>query len=547
MGQKDFQQILGRLDQHDALFAKHESRISKLESPAIITPPIPKTTWVVRPQGGGPYGTGDGKTYANAFEGLENISFGEGSGQIPPVGHEIYVAGAHLLHQTNKASNLGVINAPEGTPENRNVWRGDDGGEPGIIYGGHKIAYEPFIVDQSGVYKFTSKFNYARDNFLEILGGTAVNAEQLFAVATLEECYSTAGTIFGSPGFGVNHTIYVHLSDGSDPTGKLIGSAQGYDLVFDGPGGALAGTGHGLRYSDFCGLDFRILRKLSAARVSPSNLRFENCGFSYGTGDLFGIHGTSSINDLPPSENLEWVDCFFRWAGNGIYFYGNRSTVTNWKIVSCVFEDMARRLGDANTDGHGVGVQGSQNGLLKLGTFKRCTRPVVFWLGANQEYMRNIIIEQNKVSEYNGQPAGGVLPVGISISGGVDNFGDKSGIVIQRNVIDDYPIGIKTQSEYPTLVEDNITNRCNTGYFSSRNSGGIGTDVKLRRNKFLETKDRQIDWRTRCTSCKLDSDFNTFTGVDNWRHGPTDQDFAAWKRNTTPAGSTFDSHSTYSS
>jgi len=162
--------------------------------------------WFVRPAGGS-YGTEDGSSYANSWDGLKSVVWGPGG--VEP-GDNLYVCGLHVHDMVSKSytisqADIGPISS--GTAGNRIIIRGDYPGDQGIVWGAHKISYEAWQSEGSNTYS-VDYVGGGRDWYFEDI--TAESWVLLDVASDVGDCKATPGSVFVDvPG----DRVYIHCSN----------------------------------------------------------------------------------------------------------------------------------------------------------------------------------------------------------------------------------------------------------------------------------------------------------------------------------------------
>jgi hypothetical protein len=244
----------------------------------------------VRPSGGS-YGTEDGSSYANAFDGFANVVWAS----IKP-GDTLFVAGKH--------SGTGiVINASGNARRSIKIrsceiaW-GASTDDPGVIWGGGIVATNVWTGPVNGVYSYSGGFNVTGalvvDEDLTVLIKTTDLAT---CEATTQSFYQTTGPTVtkyhpGAGGLKVLH-YYIPLAP-IDVNGKSYITIRGLTVYMES---GVTGVIKVFKY----GTD----------TVVPKGIFIDNCviGFGIGYGIRSGGDGTE----------LEVTNCTFFDCSSGIY------------------------------------------------------------------------------------------------------------------------------------------------------------------------------------------------------------------------------------
>ena len=393
---------------------------------------MPASSWYVRPgvytnfnpNTGTPipvpgvYGSQDGTSYQNAWNGIQSVVWGAGG--VEP-GDSLYVCGTHLYWASNDnfiASQATSYISESGYSTDFPITiRMDYSQDPGTLWGvlGDGINGGPTWSgpDANGVYA-SSNVRYSADYFASGNNVVVLNRE-------------TAPTWAGDSGatFTANGVWYVKTPDGSNPSGKICASGMGYRFNLG-------------RSSNICFLNCRLYNGAPAwdvANLNPNNdtqtqmplstyITFNGCALRY----------NSEIVPTPGNDHWTVTNCELAFSCYGVYtVLNNRPFGANYLTVANNYiHDMGTaRFPDA--DAHAVGVQAGQGHLIQGNTISNTGAAIEFWTGSQPmsnhaicyNFIQNINVEANTTGE------------GIGISG--DNAamapGQCTGIKIYGNII----------------------------------------------------------------------------------------------------------------
>jgi hypothetical protein len=314
------------------------------------------TTYYVRPESGGPYGNSDGESYANAFNGLENVPWGEDEDEVGP-GDTLYVCDTHRYiddWSTNPYPMVGPT--VDGTSQQRITIRGDYTDHPGVIIGARRLETTDFTDNEDGSYYGTTLANsaeFAWEGEPEDPG-----SQLLQLVEDQVTCASTNGSYYFDDG---NNLLWVN------PYGALK------DVYFNATG---AWNQEGRDYFDFYYMKFFGATgndgAFRAAKYGDTDgavgLRFYYCEFGY-------AQFTAWYTNL--STSYVTIDrCDFHHCATGMYtIYSDGAkpvghgqqhhhfTITNNEFWSG--EDTAGILPATLSDRHAIGGQNLSDVLVE--------------------------------------------------------------------------------------------------------------------------------------------------------------------------------------
>jgi len=324
------------------------------------------TAWYVRPEGGN-YGNEDGTSYANAWDGLLNVVFGERGVES---GDTLYICGAHIHKMTGKGD-VGIqanINVDSGSSGNDVVISGECPGDRGIVWGSYIPKYEAWQSEGSNTYSITLPGgSYAGWIFQDI---NKDSYTKLTKVNTLAECQNTPGTYY-SPDYLANSRIYVHTTDNGDPTDRVALNIYGYSFVF--PNNA-----HHITFKNM-----KIIAHYFSTRGNV---------VSYITFDNLTIHiaphkGCFSIGDY--NHHITFKNCLIEYCKAGIYIiaapHSHHISVQNNTIRHMGTSDND----DPSGDDHCIGWQGGHDHLIEYNELYDCDHGIVHYNYGSYNFYNN--------------------------------------------------------------------------------------------------------------------------------------------------------------
>jgi len=465
-------------------------------------------TFYVRPAGGS-YGSEDGSSYDNAWDGLTNVQWAnpKESGKVGP-GDTLYVCGIHLATWTsdNYIATKGDITPVSGTSGDLITIRGDYPGDPGVFWGGYNEEFgNPWTNNEDGSWTKTIGCRAYPDWFMEYDFDTDTFIV-LDKVSSKAECASTNGSFY----YDVDtKSLTVNPVDNSDPWGRILISRFGYDWKLDG-----------LSYIKFLNLTVYVYMW---RYNNISYITWQNCKLWYGEHSLIEYYS---------GDHITIQDCDIAWGKNGIYVTSNGNSEdyisTNGLISGNYIHDIGFRASQQNTDAHSVGTQAVDNFIIEKNYSYNCgTGPTI--------YAYAIQTPQNNIIRYNWVDSchtlGSATGYGIFTMCDNDSTSDKFGNLFYGNIVSNSPVGFRMQFEDEQILFNNIIYNCTKGFNSSRNYNGLGANVTLRNNYFLNNTDH-IKWESGATTFTINADYNRYYPNDGTRfyvagQGP-DLNFAGW-------------------
>jgi hypothetical protein len=443
-------------------------------------------TWYVRPEGG-IYGIEDGSNYANAWNGLKNVVWGlNGVG----VSDTLYVCGMHLINYTIGSDALShwYINA-SGTSENtRIIIRGDCPGDQGIIWGTHIMGGPLNQWTYVGNNTYNSTSSSYSGSFFEDVSETSWKV--LNRVNSVQEVMDTPGSYY-SPTYNYPDPVYVHASDGGDPTNRIVAGSNGWYVD-------LSKIQSDDQYITFKSIKF-YASKFPGAKT---HVRWEDSILWYG-----------KLRFLDGSHHVEFINCDIGYSGGGIGFQDPEPPYIvdaphNITISGCKIHDIGTYPENKNVDSEGIGVNGAYGMLIENNEFYNITRAVTFYPYDSQVAVNNTI-RWNWVHDTH--------TIGGGAEGGIQfNFGalanNTEGNKIYGNIVGPRVNGAGYRSKYNDTVEfyNNICYECGTSFYFINHLEPI--NVKLKNLISINPQDYHIYFGSNgaVSEYSIDSDYNLF-------------------------------------
>jgi PKD repeat protein len=483
--------------------------------------PLFATDWYVRPAGGN-YGSANGTSYANAWNGLLNVVWGSGGVQA---GDTLWVCGLHI-HTMTTASNVATqanIYVASGTSDSSRVTlRGDYPADPGIVWGAFRLNHQPWVSEGNNTWSITLPgSSYPDWYFQDVSSGSWVVLDK---AASLAECQGKPGSHYSSS-YNTGGKLYVHCSDNGNPAGRILCPSFGYRFRVDNRSFVTF-----LNLKMYCMPSFIDVFGGQQAQ----HIRWEGCTLAYGEHSL-----------LPFGDGchyMEVIRCDLSWAGNGIYNISNTNISPSYYLYrGNTIHDIGVRPETQNSDAHAIGIQGGMGGVVEDNTCYNCGSGVTLYAFAAQD-LKNTIVRRNTV--YNTHKLGGANSFGIETSCDNDSLSDKSGNIFSQNVIFNAETGLKLQFEDLQEVNNNVIVNCQTGIHGARSYSSYGPNIKARNNIICGSGTYHIYFGTSGTTAAADFDDNLYypDGPKKFCFNSKELDYAGW-RSQVKSGFTFDPHS----
>lgn len=372
----------------------------------------------------GVYGTQNGTSYQNAWNGIQSIVWGAGG--VEPA-DSLYLCGTHWFMASNNnfigSSTTAYISESGYSTDFPITIRMDYAQDPGTLWGvwcnginGGPTWHGP---DANGVF-ISSNVSYSADYFAN---GTNV-------VLLNRETASTWTNDYGAT-FMTNGVWYVKTPDGSNPAGKICVSGLGYRFNLG-------------RSSNICFLNCRLYNKAPAwdiASFNPNQDTQTQIPLStYITFDTCDIRYNSEIIPTPGNDHWTVTNCELAFSCYGVYtFLNDRPFGANYlTVVNNFIHDMGTaRFPDP--DGHGIGVQGGQGHVIQGNIISNTGAAIEFY--TDTQPMSNIVICDNFIQ--NIRVEANTVGQGIGVGGlNADMVvGQCTGIKIYGNIIMNTGIG----------------------------------------------------------------------------------------------------------
>ncbi|MBW3000498.1 hypothetical protein KY341_01330 [Candidatus Woesearchaeota archaeon] len=449
------------------------------------------STWYVRPEGGS-YGNEDGTSYANAWDGLQNIVFNE-TGVEP--GDELYVCGLHYHTVTNGGS-IGqqgdIILRSGGTEKSpyRITLRGDCHGNQGIVWEGYKIGYPGWVNEGRGVYSIGLHGTEYPGNYFQDVGVPNDDSYILLNRSnSFNECQNNPGSFFMND----SRKVYIHTTYSGDPTGRVWGNRWGYEFN-------IPNNNH---YITFKNLKFYSSRYGFRPKPNITHLRWENCTLWYGESTILEFGDGN--------HHMEILDCDIGYSGTPIYLIsGTSKSPSNYVFARNTVHDCGTLNYHRVGDNHAIGIQGGDGGLIEDNHIYHCRDGIVYYIYPGMHCSNNIIRRNyiHDIYDY------GYMPNGISFGANYEGeVGDTSGNMVYDNIIVNVTRAFYYKWPGKMKVYNNVIYNVDWAFnFGGTNKGQTCARAELRNNIAMNVSEYFI--RFACYgapgSYEIDSDYNIF-------------------------------------
>lgn len=461
----------------------------------------------------GVYGSQNGTSYANAWNGLRAVVWGASGVQA---GDTLWVCGAHVLRQSNTTC-FGLGDTPitsSGTSGSPITIRMDYESDPGEVFGlwqDRRVDVPWQGPDANGVYYMNEAgaATTVYPIFLETDGVPTVGCTVYILTNKSPDTtwVSGSGATYVDTGTLTTNYVKPNFLVGGTISTNVFGDNFGYRFTL--------GQSSNITFQS-CRFTASVPRAdiLTDGEWSANHITFTNCSFRCSV--WFPIY--------PGWDDWTFDGCTFSTMGNGIYtqLISKPAGAHRLTVKNCTFSDIGYGRTDATSDGrflhndsHSVGIQGGNGHLIERNTMQRTGTAVEFWT-ANQQ-MTNGIVRYNFIKDVV------ICPVtaghGINISG--DNthavVGTRTGFQVYGNIIlntglngvEDYQgAGISANNKDPMEVFNNTISNSNSGFRLEVVGGQPATGV-FQNNIIINP--RWMNLRVTGTgTTTLTSDYNLF-------------------------------------
>jgi hypothetical protein len=352
----------------------------------LLAHPLFARDWYVRPAGGS-YGSADGTSYSNAWNGLLKVVWGPGGVQA---GDTLWVCGFHLFTYTGGFPYTGwaTINV-SGTAGSHITIRGDYPGDKGEVWGGCKLAHGTWVDEGNSTWSVTNRGGGSGTVLFEDVAPNGT-FKLLTKASDLATCRSTPGSYYCSAYNSNTARLYVHCTDGLIPTNRITYERYGYRFKCNSQS-----------YIDWLNLDFYGLYQAFWYGLDSEYVTYMNwtgCKLWHSTFyPAVGCH------------DLTFNGCDIAWALNGISVIGYMSgspniTCYNLTIKNCIIHDIGSWPTMYDMDAHGISSQGDQttisrNYLIEGNEIYNCGSGITFYIQSDTQSFRDVTVRYNFIHD----------------------------------------------------------------------------------------------------------------------------------------------------
>jgi hypothetical protein len=358
----------------------------------------------------GIYGSQDGSSYANAFNGIFSIKWGEGGVEA---GDTLYVCGTHIYNMyytywdSPTSARIKESGFSDEYPITITTACPD---EQGVIWGESRdmtVSVTWTGPDANGVYSTSDIPNAA----VEFNGTDYIK---------LDRETSTTWTGHLGASYTTGGVTYVKTSDLSSPAGKIY-SSYWFKFGFD------MGRSDFIKFKDYKSFNSVVGKNAKSYSISEldvsKNITFEDCEFAYYDGDLISI-----------TEGMDnWIirNCDLHDMENGIYTHTPGYVYNLLVENNRIYNTGPPNYG--NVDCHAVGIQNGANHIIQNNTIWNTGGSAIeFW--ASGYTMKNMTIRNNFIKDTRtlcGTSGGGIIVSGSNEA----SWGKRTGFKIYNNIV----------------------------------------------------------------------------------------------------------------
>ena len=479
-------------------------------------------SWYVRPVApNGTYGSEDGTSFANAFNGLtpagrtgKGIIWGAG-GVMP--GDTLYICGNHWLKTTAGSQNWTyariLIPNLATTALTPLTIRGDAPEEAGTIwaFGRNTTLSDTWTgPDANGVYRINRDLGDLIAEDVHLGNEGSVYLKKM-------------GSITWTGNYGafcrIGSVTYVKTTDGASPAGRLYTGDIAYRF------GLLRNNYITFKQLKFNGFVMDVDRDSEGQLVTSlprsSNITFDGCEMRYTT-------QTSFFRLYDGNNYWKFYDCTMEYAPTGIYTLGALGGVgaSFMHVRGCTFRHMGVLM-FPHQDAHGIGVQRGQGHIIERSTFEDMGSAIEFWTSIGNP-MRDMIVRYNYIKDVKLKNVS--VGSGIVISGEPGApAGERTGFEIYGNIVADvYAHGISSNSKDSIVIANNVLYNCDNGLrIEVSQGGGVNATVKNNiilnpRSSFLVVAgvNNNLDWDHNIyhSTSPSNSRWHPWNSFEHWRN-----------------------------
>lgn len=487
------------------------------------------------------YGKEDGSSYSNAWNGLENIIWGD---EGVDAGDNLYVCGTHVavVGENHVFGNVFMPRA-NGRPGSWITIRGDCPKDPGRIWGAYKDMRQKGMqekgwreVNDGVFYNECGAWHkvFTSHGLFENISGESYQRYKRLASAQEVVDSSENGVFFAQIGIQNRGAIWIKpFNVSSFNINVRYSGVLGYQLMLSPKFG----------YIEFRDLGFY------GNHILQENIRTDDNGFTLNHYRFTRCRFISHVEQEPylyapiNAQNVTFEGCEFAFAPNGIYIIWANGDNRQITIRDCHFHDIGKIYISAgqSADGHAIGIQNNEYFWIVGNTFERCGSAIVCHIGKNNT-QKHIYILRNTIRDMRKMLAPEFIApgVGIQIEGSNDvPKGNSGDIIIAYNTVTDCETnGIATTRKDTVRIFNNLCARNENNYvIAGLRPDGASVEFKnnisykpIKKHMIFVQRHSDIryffDANNNLYFSKNEQDFRFgVTGIDS----STNTDFISWK------------------
>lgn len=320
----------------------------------------------------GIYGSQDGTSYANAWNGFPSIVWGP-TGVTN--GDTLYICGSHIYYMSNSTSF--AAQATVNALASGFTVRMDYPGDPGLIFGGAVDCVPADLVwlgpDANGVYWRTNSF------------GSGYNQPFFISGTNITRLNTQAGVTWsGNLGgwFYSGGTNFVKTPTGAAPSTNIAFSQFGWTLNLG-------------KYSNIV---FQACTFFSSSKSISSGLTWDTPTYATFTGanHLYFTNCTllqgSQVQLLPGNDYCIFDGCEIGYGQYGVYgFYASQTRGPDTIMVNSCYIHDCDTTNYPDTDGHGVGARDSSNWTVTHNRVEKTGAAIDFFCDSGATMSNNLV------------------------------------------------------------------------------------------------------------------------------------------------------------
>ena len=294
------------------------------------------------------------------------------------------------------------------------------------------------------------------------------------------------------------YPVYVHTTDGLDPTGRIVGGNNGWNIYIGDN-----------QYITFTDMEFYVPKFETS---NNSYIRWENSTVWYG-----GFHFEDG------THHLEFINNDIGYGGGGFSFQDNEvpkvvDAPYNITISGNYIHDLATYPHNQRSDAEGVATNGANGLLIENNEFYNVGSAVTFYPYTSQSAMNNIIRnnwvhDSHALCNFEGKDCSRDRGFELHLSAIAANV---SGNKVYNNIVGPGVDGVCYRAKYEEEVEfyNNIAYNCSTSFYFANNE--VALKMKLRNLISLNPTGYHIYFGVNngsITDYYIDSDYNLFWPV----------------------------------